>query len=305
MEDDDRPDDPMREERVALLRRLVTHLGRIAPAGPGSYSAPVEAGTFDRVYGGQIIAEGLMAAAQTVPASKQFNSVHCHFLRLGNPTEPIVHHVEEIRDSRSFSVRMVRAEQAGRTITAAAYSFAEQAEGLDHQWAMPATPDPETTTPRDRELIEIYGRDLPPNAGVPWPIDLRHVDRRPWDSEAGAGHQRIWMRADERLPDDPVLHTAVLLYASDLTMVESVIARHPIDWEDLIAGKGRFGASLDHAFWMHAPVRADDWLLHVQESPRGGSARGFCTGRFFDRSGILVASVAQEIFIRSTGEERV
>jgi acyl-CoA thioesterase-2 len=107
------------------------------------------------------------------------------------------------------------------------------------------------------------------------------------------------MRADEPLPDDPRLHAALLLYASDLTMADAVTVQHPIRWEDLIDGRGYFGASLNHAIWLHARARIDDWLLHEQESSRAADGRGFTTGRFFDRSGALVASVAQEIFIRA------
>lgn len=296
--------DPVRADRVALLRRLVDRMGRIEQVGPGSFAAPLDAGSFDRVYGGQIIGEGLIAAGQTVPAGKHFHSMHCYFLRLGDPGEPITYHIEEIRDTRSFSVRMMRAEQAGKIITAATYSFAVAGEGIAHQWPMPETPGPESVTSRDRELLDIYGENLPLNAGVPWPVDLRHVDRRPWDAEPGEGTQRVWMRADEILSDDPLLHAALLLYASDLTMAESITARHPIEWEELISGRRMFGASLDHAFWLHIPVRADEWLLHVQESSRAADGRGLCTGRFFDRSGTLVASVAQEIFIKTVeGEE--
>jgi acyl-CoA thioesterase-2 len=112
------------------------------------------------------------------------------------------------------------------------------------------------------------------------------------------------MRVDEQLPDDPLLQSCLLLYASDLTMADAVTNQHPIVWEDLIAARGLFGASLDHAFWLHAPARIDDWLLHVQESTRAADGRGFATGRFFDRAGRLVASVAQEIFIKETGGER-
>jgi acyl-CoA thioesterase-2 len=136
---------------------------------------------------------------------------------------------------------------------------------------------------------------------VPWPIDLRYVDQPPWERRIGDGRQRVWMRVDEKLPDDPILHAAVLLFASDLTLSDAVINQHPIVWEDLIAARGLFGASLDHAVWLHAPTRVDRWLLHVQESSRAVAGRGFATGRFFDEAGALVASVAQEIFIKETG----
>jgi acyl-CoA thioesterase II len=131
---------------------------------------------------------------------------------------------------------------------------------------------------------------------------MRHVDHKPWDPQTSDGRNRVWMRADEKLDDDPLLHAGLLLYASDLTMADTVTTQHPIVWEDLIAARGIFGASIDHAFWLHAPVRVDGWLLHVQESSRAVDGRGFSTGRFFDAEGRLVASVAQEIFIKQAGD---
>jgi acyl-CoA thioesterase-2 len=260
---------------------------------------------FDRVYGGQSLAEACMAASATVAGDRGLSSVHCHFLRLGNPGLPVDFRVETLHDTRSVSVRSVRAEQAGRAIIAATFSFAVPVHGFSHQWTMPLTPPPDAYASRDEALRALHGEDLPQNAGVPWPLDLRHVDRHPWDQPPGPGAQRIWMRADETLPDDPLLHASLFLFASDLAMPESAFGRHPIVWEDLIAGRGYFGASLNHAVWLHAPVRIDEWLLHVQESPRAEAGRGFTTGRFFTRSGMLVASVAQEIFIKpATGGAR-
>jgi acyl-CoA thioesterase-2 len=283
-----------------MLRVLVERLGQVTPAGAGDVfvSGPA-AGVFDRVYGGQSLSEALMAAAGTAPVDRRFHAVHCHFLRLGDPARTTEFRVERLGDARSFAVRQVRAEQDGRLILVATFSFAAPSEGIAHQRPAPDAPPPEAAPSRDEELIALHGTNLPVNAGVPWPIDIRHLDQRPWDETIGSGHHRLWMRADEALPDDPLLHAALLLYASDLTMADAVTVQHPIRWEDLIAGRDYFGASLDHAFWLHAPARMDDWLLHEQESSRAADGRGFATGRFFDRSGVLVASVAQEIFIRA------
>jgi acyl-CoA thioesterase-2 len=283
-----------------MLRALVERLGAITPSGEGDvFTSGPAAGVFDRVYGGQSLSEALMAAARTTPGGRHFHSVHCHFLKLGDPAQATRFRVERLGDGRSFAVRQVRAEQAGRLILIATFSFAEPGQGIAHQWPAPVAPPPETAPSRDEELIAIHGRNLPTNAGVPWPIDIRHLDQRPWDESIGSGRHRLWMRADERLPDDPPLHAALLLYASDLTMADAVTVQHPIRWEELIAGRGHFGASLDHAFWLHAPTRIDDWLLHEQESSRAADGRGFTTGRFFDHTGVLVASVAQEILIRA------
>jgi acyl-CoA thioesterase II len=296
--------DRARADRLVMLRRLVGRFGEIGPAGVDRFTAPPAEGAFDRVYGGQSLAEAMAAAAATVDPGRQPHSAHGYFLRLGDPARPVDYVVARLRDTRGFSVRQVRAEQDGQAIITATFSFAAPAEGIRHQIPMPDAPPPEQVAPRDAALIALHDGNLPKNAGVPWPIDLRHVDQPPWDGRIGDGRHRLWIRADEALPDDPLLHACLLLFASDLTMADAVTNQHPIVWEDLIAARGLFGASLDHAFWLHAPVRLDRWLLHVQESTRAADGRGFTTGRFFDRDGTLVASVAQEIFIKQTGGAR-
>lgn len=294
--------DAARDDRVAVLRRLVHRLGRIKPVGDDRFVMEAAIGAFDRVYGGQSLAEAFMAAAATVDPARRLNSAHCYFLRLGDPTRPVTYVVDRLRDTRSFSVRHVRAEQEEQAIITVTFSFAVPNGGIAHQIAMPDAPPPEEVVPRDVALIAMHDGDLPRNAGVPWPIDLRHVDQSPWEPEIGDGRHRVWMRVDEELPDDPLLHTCLLLYASDLCMADAVTNQHPIVWEDLIASRGLFGASLDHGFWLHVPARIDRWLLHVQESTVAADGRGYTTGRFFDRAGTLVASVAQEIFIKELGE---
>lgn len=284
-----------------MLRRLIDRIGRIAPSGGDRFVIEPAVGAFDRVYGGQSLAESMLAAARTVDAGRRLNSAHCYFLRLGDPQRPIHYGVDRLRDTRSFSVRQVRAEQEGQAILTATFSFAAPSAGMTHQEPMPEAPDPEAVLPRDVALLAMHDGQLPKNVGVPWPIDLRHVDQPPWEPQIGSGRHRVWMRVDEALPDDPMLHDCLLLYASDLTMADAVTNQHPIVWENLIAGQGLFGASLDHAFWLHVPARLDRWLLHVQESTRAADGRGFATGRFFDRDGTLIASVAQEIFIKETG----
>ncbi len=284
-----------------MLRRLVDRFGGIEDVGGDRFATAPAVGAFDRLYGGQSLAEASIAASRTVDPSRRLHSTHGYFLRLGDPGRPVTYVVERLRDTRSFSVRQVRAEQSGEAIVSFTFSFAAPARGIEHQGPAPEAPPPETIPPRDALLIARCDGVLPVNAGVPWPIDLRHVDQPPWERRIGDGRQRVWMRVDENLPDDPILHTALLLFASDLTLSDAVTNQHPIVWEDLIAARGLFGASLDHALWLHAPMRVDRWLLHVQESTRAVDGRGFATGRFFDRAGVLVASVAQEIFIKETG----
>jgi acyl-CoA thioesterase-2 len=289
-------------DRIAMLRRLAARMQLIRAVDADHFLVPADPGAFDRVYGGLMLADALMAAAATVPEGRRVHSVHSYFLRLGDPALDTAYAVDRLRDTRTFSVRQVRAEQAGRPINTAMFSFTAPTAGFAHQWPMPETPAPELVPERDLELIARGDGTPPVNAGVPWPIDLRHVDHRPWDGSPSDGRNRVWMRVDEAIGDDPLLHAGLLLYASDLTMADPVTMQHPIQWEDLIAARGVFGASLDHAFWLHRPVRMDRWLLHVQESSCAVDGRGFTTGRFFDEEGTLVASVAQEIFIKESGE---
>ncbi|HVY86535.1 MAG TPA: acyl-CoA thioesterase domain-containing protein [Caulobacterales bacterium] len=292
-----------RSARIATLRRLLDDVLRVEPQGADQFLAPQTSDIFDRVYGGQMLAQALMAAAATVSPERSLHSAHCYFLRLGDPSTSIRYRVERLRDTRTFSNRLVRAEQDGACLMVVTLSFSAPSKGFAHQWPMPEAPPPEACASRDDLLLAQHQGNPPENSGVPWPIDIRYVDHRPWDEDASEGRNRIWMRAETPLPDDPTLHACLLLYGSDLTMAEPIIGRHPIRWEDLIAARGFFGASLDHSFWLHAPVRCDDWILHVQESSRAANGRGFATGRFYSRDGVLVASVAQEIFIKSTGGE--
>lgn len=287
-----------------MLRRLVVRMRLIRAVDDDHFLVSADPGAFDRVYGGLMLADALMAAAATVPEGRRIHSLHSYFLRLGDPALETAYSVDRLRDTRTFSARQVRAEQAGKAINTAMFSFTAPTDGFAHQWPMPETPAPERVAPRDLELI-ARGDGVPPyNSGVPWPLDLRHVDHRPWDEGVSDGRIRVWMRVDDDVGDDPLLHACLLLYASDLTMADPYTTQHPIVWEDLIAARGIFGASMDHAFWLHRPVRMDRWLLHVQESSCAVDGRGFTTGRFFDEDGNLVASVAQEIYIKQAGEAR-
>ena len=293
------PGDARRESRLRKLRRLVAGLA-LDPLAHDRFAAPRGDRVFDRVYGGHLLAQAMMAGAATVRPSLRAHSIHASYLRLGDPDGVITYAVERLLDSRNFSNRLVRAEQGGEILAVVTVSFGGEGRGFEHQSFAPPTPGPEEAPSREDALHARFGPELPRNAGAPWPLEIRHVDRHPWDTGQGGEVNRLWMRAEEPLPDEPNLHTALLLYASDLTMVEPVIGRHVVRWEDLMAGRGMFGASLDHAFWLHRPVRLDEWVLHVQESSSAADGRAFATGRFFSRDGELVASVAQEMMIRTT-----
>jgi acyl-CoA thioesterase-2 len=253
---------------------------------------------WQRVYGGQVLGQALVAAGRTVDDPRTAHSLHGYFLLAGDPAHPIIYEVERIRDGGSFTTRRVKAIQHGRAIFAMSVSFQKEEEGFEHAFPMPEVPPPEEL-PSAKELIGKLLDKLPESMRTYWqrenPIELRPVDvSRYLSREPGAPAQHIWLKASGRLPDDPRLHQCVLAYASDFTLLDTALIAH---------GKLLFDpdiqlASLDHALWLHRPFRADEWLLYAQDSPSAAGARGFCRGSFFDRSGRLVASTAQEGLIR-------
>lgn len=251
-----------------------------------------------RVFGGQVASQALVAAGRTVPADRGVHSLHGYFLRPGDPSVPIVFHVDCSRDGRSFSARRVAALQRGAQIFTLAASFQLSAPGLEHQQAMPAVPDPDQL-PTTAERLRGYGVPTSHWAYRPWPIDVRYVEDPPWSVCGGSPReprQLVWMRADGTLPVDPLLHACVLTYASDFSLLDSVLLAHGLSWD----GGGVKVASLDHAMWFHRPPRVDEWLLYAQDSPSAADARGFCRGELFGRDGRLAVSVAQEGMFRTT-----
>jgi len=252
---------------------------------------------WQRVFGGQVIAQALVAANRTVE-ERFAHSLHGYFMRPGDPTIPILYEVERIRDGKSFATRRVVATQHGEAIFSMAASFQREEGGFDHQIPMPDVPPPEEL-PDDDAMEALVLQYAPEDVRRYWtkqrvlelrPVDLTHyISRKPLDPL-----QQTWMRIRERLPDDPGLHRAALAYASDLTLLDTALVAH---------GRGVFdrdvqAASLDHALWFHRAFRADEWLLYMAESPSASGARGFARGSIFSRDGRLVASVAQEGLIR-------
>jgi acyl-CoA thioesterase-2 len=245
-----------------------------------------------RVFGGQVAAQALVAAGRTVPADRFVHSLHAYFVRPGDPRVPIVYDVERVHDGRSFTTRRTRAVQHGEIIFLLSASFQLAQHGLEHTDPPPAgVPAPEELPDLGERLRDGEGFLV----GVPRPLDLRFVDVPLWSSHRGPATDepvRVWMRADGLLPDDPMLHVCLLTYASDLTLLGSVLARHT-------QHMGQVGlASLDHAMWFHHPFRADEWLLYECRSPSASGARGLATGRFFTRDGRLVATAVQEGLVR-------
>ena len=247
-----------------------------------------------RVFGGQVAGQALVAAGRTVPTDRPVHSLHAYFLRPGDPNIPIVYTVDRIRDGRSFTTRRVVAVQHGEAIFNLSASFQLREEGLDHSWEVPDAPAPESL-PTMRERFEALGADLPEHVLRPRPIDVRHVEDPPWIARhtgSGQPQQMVWMRADGRLSDDELVHVCALTYASDMTLLDSIMLPHQVSWEDLR------GASLDHAMWFHRPFRADEWFLYVQESPSASGARGLARGLIFNQEGQLIVSVVQEGLMR-------
>jgi acyl-CoA thioesterase-2 len=247
-----------------------------------------------RVFGGQVAAQALMAAGRTVERGR-VHSLHAYFLRPGDPNVPILYEVDRIRDGRSFTTRRVVAIQHGQAIFNVAASFHVYEEGaFDHQVPMPEVPDPETL-PSLHERLEPLRDELADWFARPHPIEQRHVGDLPWmQHDPGDPVQRVWIRADGTLPDDPLLHACVAAYASDMSLFDTMLAPHEVRWDDAEF----MGASLDHCMWFHRPLRADDWLLYDMDSPNAYAARGLARGFLFSRDGTLVVSVVQEGLMR-------
>jgi acyl-CoA thioesterase-2 len=252
---------------------------------------------WQRVFGGQVIGQALVAACRTVDG-RQPHSLHAYFLLGGDPQVPIIYEVDRIRDGRSFTTRRVLAIQHGRPIFALTASFHLEENGFDHGARMPDVPPPEDL-PGEDEIRAGAVPTMSPQVRAYFererPIELRPVDfDRPAQPDPHEGEFRVWIKTTGPLPDDPAIHRCVLAYASDFTLLDTSLVPHGQSvTEDTIQA-----ASLDHALWFHRPFRADEWLLYAQDSPSASGARGFSRGLVFDRGGRLVASVAQEGLVR-------
>jgi acyl-CoA thioesterase-2 len=247
-----------------------------------------------RIFGGQVAGQALVAAARTVDVPRRVHSLHAYFLRGGDPGVPVLYEVERLRDGGSFTTRRVVAIQHGKVIFNMSASFQGEEPGFEHAFSMPDVPPPDEL-PTMRERFARAGIDLTPWMDRPRPIDIRHVDWAPPDRDTPKlPRQDVWLRADGRLPDDPILHTIVLTYASDMTLLDTATLPHGGSWFE----PTMFMASLDHAMWFHRPFRADDWLLYAQDSPTATGGRGLSRGLVFTQDGTLVATVMQEGLIR-------
>jgi len=255
---------------------------------------------WQRVFGGQVIGQALVAACRTVEgiADRPPHSLHAYFLLAGDPKVPIIYEVDRIRDGRSFTTRRVLAIQHGRAIFAMSVSFHGREAGLSHQAEMPKVPGPESLPSE----VEIRQRILPMMSDRirryferERPIELRPVEfERYLGKKFPEGRFNVWIRATGVLPEAAAIHQCVLAYASDLTLLDSALIPHG----RTVFEKTLMAASLDHALWFHRPFKADEWLLYAQDSPNASGARGFARGLIFTQDGTLVASVAQEGLLR-------
>lgn len=247
-----------------------------------------------RVFGGQVLAQALVAARRTIEEDRDAHSLHGYFILPGDLEAPIVYFVDRLRDGRSFTTRRVTAIQHGRAIFNLSASFQVRESGPEHQVAMPAVPAPDELV-SELEQIRRQADRIPVSLrGVltqDRPLDFRIVaPQDPIDPARSEPVRHVWFRVIGELPDDILYHQAALAYASDYGMLATVLQPHGLG----IRAPGLQVASLDHAVWFHRPFRADEWLLYAIESPAAAGARGFALGRVFTRAGTLVASVAQE-----------
>ncbi len=259
-----------------------------------------------RVFGGQVAGQALVAAGRTVPEKRPVHSLHAYFIRPGDPSVPLVYTVDRVRDGRSFTTRRVTAIQHGKPIFTLSASFHHPEPGLAHARSMPAAPHPEELRSNVERLSEALGVPMPARFADS-PIELRSVGplsaelaRDPSLRTEDDHSNLVWVRVTETLPDDPLLHVCLMTYISDLTLIETALLEHGVS---SVGGRAS-SASLDHAMWFHRPFRADQWLLYAQESPVAAGGRVLARGEVFTSEGDLVVSVVQEGLVRISGTPR-
>ncbi|MBU1359657.1 MAG: acyl-CoA thioesterase II [Gammaproteobacteria bacterium] len=283
-------------EPARLVNELV-ELMRLEPSGPDTFIAQTEDLGAPSVFGGQVLGQALVAASLTVPTDRPVHSMHAYFLLPGDYA-PIDYSVDRVRDGRSFTTRHVMARQADRIIFEMSASFQTDDQGVEHQFPMPAAVGPESLKSEREERIALGDR-LPERwreKGLqPHGIEYRRVHADDLiDPVPRATEDAVWMRTVAPLPDDPIVHRALLAYASDHGLLHAAILPHGLSF---LGGRVR-PASLDHAMWFHRDFRMDEWLLYCVDSPSASGARGLCRGSVFTRDGRLVASTAQEGMLR-------
>ncbi len=285
------------EDPIAHLTAVL----RVEPVGERTFLGRCPVQAFDRIYGGQLAAQALLAAAGTVADGMLPISTHVNFLRIGIAREPVTYTVEQLADGKSLAVRLVRAVQNGRLLSTSTVSFqstATEHSFLDHHTEPEQVPPPEALPVRDEHIAEVFGDGVTDNMVMPsWPIEVRYVDRSPWDEGTGAPSNRLWMRSLVPLPEDMLTQCAALLYAGDLHLPEPILFPQRLRWYDLVNANGVFGASLDYTVWFHRPFVFDGWLLHEQDSSAIANSRGLTMARWRDPDGEIVASASELVGI--------
>ncbi len=281
------------------LTRLLDILD-LQATGENSFIGHCHPTAWGRLFGGQVIAQALIACTRTVESARSPHSLHAYFILAGDTSVPIEFEVERIRDGKSFATRRCVAKQKGRAIFALSASFQVHEGGFDHAFPMPDVPKPDQL-PSLKDILTQYAAALPKTVSAYFAQD-RAIELRPvsydryFGKSPATAEQSLWLRADGKLPDDPAIHRAVLSYLSDLTLLDTALIAH----NSSIFQPGLQVASLDHALWFHRPFKADEWLLYTQDSPNAVGARGLTRGLIYAQDGTLVASVAQEGLIRQT-----
>ena len=255
---------------------------------------PAEVGP--RTFGGQLLGQGVVAAGRSVPRPTPVHALHAHFIRGGDVTKPLEYHVTRLRDGKPFANRLVTALQGGEEILSMLVAFQDNKAGLEHSVQIPEVPYPEDL-PTLGEHFKGFEDCIAMFVNALHPIDIRFANDPTWkvrESGDTLEHNRVWMRTDGQMPDDPLLHIAALCYASDTTVLDSILTTHGLSW-----GIDRlFAATVNHSMWFHREFRFDDWLLYASESPVAAGSRGLASGRFFTREGLLATTVVQEALIK-------
>lgn len=290
------------EEKTRIMEKLIATLD-LEKLEEDLFRGKSPQNGWQRVFGGQVIAQALMAAQRCVATDRFVHSLHAYFMRPGDPAVPIIYQVERIRDGASFTTRRVVAIQHGKAIFSMSASFQLDEEGLDHQVEMPDVPAPESLL-GEQEFRDVFLAKAPDAVRRYWgrerPIEIRPVSLVHYLSDEKLEPKaHIWVRTSAPPPDDRHYQAAILAYLSDMTLLDTSLYAHGTS----IFDPSLQAASLDHAMWFHRPTRLDDWLLYTQDSPSASGARGMTRGSIYSREGVLIASVAQEGLIRKRAND--
>lgn len=290
------------EEKTRIMEKLIATLD-LEKLEEDLFRGKSPQNGWQRVFGGQVIAQALMAAQRCVATDRFVHSLHAYFMRPGDPAVPIIYQVERIRDGASFTTRRVVAIQHGKAIFSMSASFQLDEEGLDHQVEMPDVPAPESLM-GEKEFRDVFLAKAPDAVRRYWgrerPIEIRPVSLVHYLSDEKLEPKaHIWVRTSVPPPDDRHYQAAILAYLSDMTLLDTSLYAHGTS----IFDPSLQAASLDHAMWFHRPTRLDDWLLYTQDSPSASGARGMTRGSIYSREGVLIASVAQEGLIRKRAND--